>query len=214
MIKGVIFDFDGTIVDTESLWFEVYRDILLEAYNHQLNLQDFGSIIGTVDDVLYEMLEKEIGSTFQRQWLHEEVAKHFSERKAQLFVREGVRELIQAVQNKGLKLAIASSSGTDWIEAHLRRFDLHSYFPMILSKDHVSKVKPDPELYIKTLEKMELEPYEVIAIEDSGHGAHAAVKAGIQTIVVPNPVTSFLTFPEEAQRFEDFHSILQQDWLK
>ncbi|GAA0327797.1 HAD family hydrolase [Bacillus carboniphilus] len=209
-MEAVIFDFDGTIMDTESLWYEVYRDTLLEEYKYSLKIEDFSKVIGTVDDLLMDQLKKEIGEQFDRDWLEKLAGEEFKRKKDILAVREGIMELIRYFQEKGYKLAIASSSRRKWIQLHLEAFQLTSYFPIIVSSDDVERVKPDPELYVKALEKLNVRAVDAMAIEDSGHGATAAIGAGIRTFVVPNPVTAHLKFPVEASVFEDFWELLSE----
>lgn len=209
-MEAIIFDFDGTIMDTESLWYEVYRETLLAEYKYSLKIEDFSKVIGTVDDVLMEQLRTEIGEQFDRDLLERLAAEEFQRRKDTLSVRDGIMELIQYFQEKGYKLAIASSSRRKWIQSHLEDFQLTSYFPVIVSSDDVERVKPDPELYVKALEKLKVRAADAMALEDSGHGATAAIRAGIRTFVVPNPVTAHLDFPVEASVFEGFRELLSE----
>ncbi|WP_243296584.1 HAD family hydrolase [Bacillus litorisediminis] len=206
-MKAVIFDFDGTIIDTESVWFEVYRDLLKKRYGYSLSLKMFAQVIGTVNDVLANQLEEEIGDAFDRKWLEEQAEEEFQNRRSALVLRDDVRELIGFLIEQNVKLAIASSSRLEWVQAYLEKEKLTDYFPILLTSDDVAKVKPDPELYVRTLEKLGLHPEEAVAIEDSGHGSQAAVDAGIQTFVVPNPVTSFIQFPKEVTKFDSFQDL-------
>lgn len=208
-MKAVIFDFDGTIMDTESMWYEVYCDVLQSNYHYSLKLEDFSKIIGTVNDVLMEQLEREIGNDFDRVTFGNEVDEEFKKRDHSVICREGILKLIRFFSENKIKLAIASSSSMKWIKTHLDQLELTSYFPIILCSDYVEKVKPDPELYIKALEQLGVDAKEAVAIEDSGHGASAAIQAGIKTYVIPNPVTSFLRFPKEVLKYESFYDLIK-----
>ncbi|MET3696445.1 putative hydrolase of the HAD superfamily [Bacillus oleivorans] len=207
-MEAVIFDFDGTIIDTESLWFEVYRDMLLSHFDYSLQIDDFSKVIGTNDDSLIKQLEREIGKKFNPVSFSAITVAEVEKKTKSLSLREGVLELIISLQSKGIKLAIASSSSRKWIQSHLEAFELTSYFPVIVSSDDVARVKPDPELYKKALERLGITAANrAVAVEDSGHGAIASIAAGIQTFVVPNPVTSFIQFPKEVIKFDSFQDL-------
>jgi putative hydrolase of the HAD superfamily len=203
-IKAVIFDFDGTIIDTETIWFEVYKEVFKEKFDVELPLEEFVKVIGTTDEVLYQYIENQVGMKINPREINELANQRFLHKKGILEVREGVKEKLDEAKELGLKIGLASSSSREWVEGFLRQFDLWSYFSVIKTKEDVTKVKPDPALYIKALEELEVEPQEALAIEDSANGAMAAVEAGMKCIVIPNQVTAFLTFHEKTMRSESF----------
>ncbi len=130
--------------------------------------------------------------------------ERFLEKRGILEVREGVVEKLEEAKELGYRIGLASSSSREWVEGFLRQFNLWEYFSVVKTREDVVKVKPDPALYLKALEDMQVEPHEALAIEDSLNGAMAAIEAGMKCIVVPNQVTSFLTFHEKAFRSEAF----------
>ncbi|MGG0891440.1 HAD hydrolase-like protein [Cytobacillus horneckiae] len=77
MKKLVIFDFDGTIIDTESYWYKAYRDVIQKQYNFDLPLAMFSRCIGTTDSVLFEYLESEISESMNRQKINQDVDEFF-----------------------------------------------------------------------------------------------------------------------------------------
>nr|WP_193392264.1 HAD family hydrolase [Neobacillus vireti] len=204
IIKAVIFDFDGTIIDTESIWFEVYQEILKETYQMELPLEEFAKSIGTTDEQFFQYIENQTGKKIDQQDLEKLATERFLAKKGILAVREGVKEKLSEAKVLGYKIGLASSSSREWVEGFLRQFDLWDYFSVIKTKEDVVNVKPDPALYIKTLEALQVEPEEALAIEDSLNGALAAIEAGITCIVIPNQVTAFLNFHEKAIRSETF----------
>ncbi|MCS0672787.1 HAD family phosphatase [Cytobacillus firmus] len=207
MIKAVIFDFDGTIVDTESLWYEVFKQILSEDYGFELGLEDFAKGIGTTDDILFNYIDSKLGIQINRESVQEKTEKAFQSQRDILILREGIQDLIEKCIEKGLKLGVASSSGRDWVKHYLAQFGIEGHFQTIKTKEDVEKVKPDPALYIKALEEMGVEPEESLAIEDSVNGSIAAVQAGMHCAAVPNDVTHFLSFHEKVMRYKAFSEI-------
>jgi putative hydrolase of the HAD superfamily len=208
MIKAVIFDFDGTIVDTETLWFTITKEILIRDYHVNLPLEEFAKCIGTTDEVLYEYMEQQLGVPVDRVEIETKVGKKFQSLKDVLILREGVLELIHGMKDRGWMLGVASSSSRDWVESYLKKFQIRHHFQVIKTKEDVEKVKPAPDLYIKAMETLGVGPEEAIAIEDSVNGSRAAIEAGMKCVVVPNDVTNFLTFHEKAVRYKMFSEII------
>ncbi|WML49743.1 HAD-IA family hydrolase [Neobacillus sp. PS3-34] len=208
MLKAIIFDFDGTIIDTETVWFRVFKEVLEEQFSLHLPVEEFAKVIGTTDEVLYQYIESQLGRDIDKKELRERVDRRFLDLRGVLEVREGVLEKIKEAQSLGYKIALASSSSREWIDGFLEQFDLRGYFSVIKTKEDVEKVKPDPSLYLKALQELGVEPQEALAIEDSANGALAAIAAGMNCAVIPNEVTSFLEFHEKAVRSETFGDLL------
>ncbi|MGJ7911815.1 HAD family hydrolase [Neobacillus sp. LXY-1] len=203
-MKAVIFDFDGTIVDTESMWFEGFKELLDERFQIELPLDIFAKCVGTTDETLFQYIESQTGTAVNPQELSQTVRDRFSEKLTKLELREGVRELLEEIKQLGYVIGLASSSSKEWVERFLIQFELMDYFSVIKTKEDVLRVKPDPALYQKALEELQIEPAEAVAIEDSVNGSMAAIDAGMKCVVIPNQVTSFLNFHEKTIRFESF----------
>jgi putative hydrolase of the HAD superfamily len=203
-IKAVIFDFDGTIIDTETIWYQVFEELLKEKFNIELPLEEFAKSIGTTDEGFFQYLEAQTGMKVDSKKINKLAHERFLEKKGILEVREGVVEKLEEARELRLMIGLASSSSREWVEGFLRQFQLWDYFSVIKTREDVVKVKPDPALYLKALEELQVEPQEALAIEDSLNGALAAIEAGMRCIVIPNQVTSFLTFHEKTIRSESF----------
>ncbi|CAH0344255.1 HAD family hydrolase [Bacillus sp. CECT 9360] len=211
MIKAMIFDFDGTIIDTESLWYKVFCDVLMEKFELELPLAEFAKVIGTTDELLFEYISTQTGKPADQELIKELTGLRFSELKETLVLREGIEGKIKEAKNLGIKLGIASSSGREWVESFLEKFGLLEHFQTIKTKEDVKIVKPDPALYVKAMDDLHVVPAESLAIEDSINGSLAAIRAGMHCIVVPNEVTSFLTFDQEVKVFNTFSSFRLAD---
>ena len=105
-----------------------------------------------------------------------------------------MEQYLESAVEMGLKLAVASSSTPGWAAGHLRSRGLLHYFEFVLSAGDVTNAKPAPDLYTMSVERLEVEPQNAVAIEDSVNGLTAAKAAGLHCVVVPNPMTKGMAF--------------------
>ncbi|MEO2077092.1 MAG: HAD family hydrolase [Bacillus sp. (in: firmicutes)] len=194
-MKAVVFDFDGLIVDTETVWYESFKEVLS---NHglELSVEQFARVIGTDDADLYAYIEKNLSSPVQSVVIKDAAHKLFAVKMGEPVLRNGVKEYLIEAKELGLKIGLASSSSREWVEGYLKKLNIFSYFDVIRTRDDVSKVKPDPELYVKAVEALGVDATEAFAFEDSLNGLKSARAAGIQCVVVPNSVTAHLNFTD------------------
>lgn len=162
-------------------------------YNVDFPLEEFVKCIGTDDTTLHAFIEEKLG-TENIEIIMNLVKKNHGAKMELLDIREGVREYLEEAKNLGLKIGLASSSSREWVEGFLKQHQIIEYFEVIKTGDEVEKIKPDPTLYIKTLETLKINADETVAFEDSANGARAAVAAGLKCVIVPNEVTKDLTF--------------------
>lgn len=202
MTKALIFDFDGTILDTETAEFRRWQE-LYSRHGLELQLGEWQQGIGTWGSYdPWASLPQHVQS--RRDELYASLREQILADINELDVRPGVRALIEEAHERGFDLAIATSSDRAWVGEWLTRHDLARYFPILSTQDDVARVKPDPEVYVKALSGLGHAARHAIAIEDSLNGATAAVAAGIPVVVVPNDVTASQPFPPELPRLEGF----------
>ena len=154
MIKAVIFDFDGTIIDTETAWFEIYRTLLKEDHQFDLSLEEFVKIVGTTNETLFDFIDQSLESPLDRNGFTEKAQEQFLKIKDGLVLRDGFLEILESIKDSGVQLALASSSTRDWVVGFLNQHGLTDYFPVIFTAEDVEEVKPNPALYVKTLEAL------------------------------------------------------------
>ena len=104
-------------------------------------------------------------------------------------VMPGVLDYLDTARQRGISLAVASSSSSSWVYGHLTRLGLLDYFSCLRTSDDVRHAKPDPELYLSALKCLDIPAHEALAFEDSPHGITAAKQAGLYCVAVPNDLT-------------------------
>lgn len=195
-LKAVVFDFDGTLMDTETSAYEAICSIYKE-HGQELALETWAVCIGThgVFDP-YAELENRTGLALDKDELHKLFRSRHVERLQRESLRPGVVDRLEEARRLGWRIGLASSSDLAWIEDHLRRQGIRDYFEVIRSSDDVKRVKPDPELYVLAVEALGVAPEEALAVEDSMNGLRAAKAAGLWGLAVPNQVTAQMDFSE------------------
>jgi HAD superfamily hydrolase (TIGR01509 family) len=193
MIRALLFDFDGLLVDTESPSFAAWADVYRE-HGHELTLETWSAAIGTLDGFdPFADLEGRLGEPIDREQVNarrreiEFAASDLEE------LRDGVAEYLAEAERLGLARAIVSSSGEEWIHRHLERLDLVEGWSCIVAANGNAAIsKPRPTLYLGALDRLGVTAEEAIAFEDSPNGITAAKAAGIYCVAVPNPTTAGL----------------------
>ncbi|MDF2613338.1 MAG: yqaB [Clostridia bacterium] len=183
MLKGIIFDMDGVLVNSEPMHYKAYC-LVLEEYGITYPYEIYKRFIGTTHAKVME----DIRSRNNLPCTDEEFFKNFKQKRELLIETngfegiKGVSKLISALHKKGYKLAVASSSPYEYIIRVTKSLGIHTYFDKIVSAVNVSNPKPAPDVFIKAAEELGLDPRECIAIEDSANGVKSAKAAGIPCI--------------------------------
>jgi HAD superfamily hydrolase (TIGR01509 family) len=197
-IRGLLFDFDGLLIDTETPARLAYEELYRE-HGHELPLEQWATLVGTIgaDFDPDAHLEELVGQPLDHVALAERRrAREFELTDIEDF-RPGIEDYLAEAEARGLATAIVSSSSTDWIDRHLLRLDRRNSFDAIVAANgDVARAKPQPDLYREALEVLRLEPSEAIAFEDSLNGIRAAKGAGIFVVAVPNPITETFALDE------------------
>jgi HAD superfamily hydrolase (TIGR01509 family) len=193
MIRALLFDFDGLLVDTESPSFAAWADVYRE-HGHELTLETWSAAIGTLDGFdPFADLEGRLGEPIDREQVNarrreiEFAASDLEE------LRDGVAEYLAEAERLGLARAIVSSSSEEWIQRHLERLDLVEGWSCIVAANGNAAIsKPRPTLYLAALDRLGVTGDDAIAFEDSPNGITAARAAAVYCVAVPNPTTATL----------------------
>ncbi len=188
--QAIVFDFDGVIIDTETPDFVTWRQ---EFRAHGVELDRglwsgfIGGGIGSFD--ICGHLEDLAGRALDRDEVRARRRRNYLEQVHANPILPGVLDYLAGAREMGLKVGVASSSSREWVQGHLERLGLDAGVESVRTRDDVSAVKPDPELYLACLEALGVSADRAIAIEDSAKGMTAALAAGMFCVVVPNPMT-------------------------
>ncbi len=197
MIKAVVFDFDGVLVDSMQLNFEGKRRLFLP-FGVELSMQEFIDIWVSPagegkEGMPYFIKLKGINADAQKlREAQKPIYRFLFREKAKLM--PGVLCFIHALKAKGVMLAIVSSNWGYLIQIVLKKFGLQKEFGAIISTEDCSKPKPHPEPYLKAIEKLGVKAENVLALEDSSRGVESAKKAGCKCIALPNCFTEHEDF--------------------
>ncbi len=207
-IRGLIFDFDGLIVDTETAIYDAWRE-LYAAFGQDLPLADYVRCVGS-DFAQYNpqtVLEERLGAAVEWEPHLEKKDARIREWLESEDTRPGVRELVAEATASGLHRAVASSSSRDWVSGWLEKLALAPHFPEIRCRDDVARIKPEPDLFLAAAEALGIHPSEALVLEDSENGLRAARAAGMRCVIVHNPVTGGGTFAGALARYDGFAAI-------
>lgn len=190
MIRALVFDFDGLILDTETPELIAWQETFSE-HGTELTLETWidcvGRPPGTFDPCVH--LETVIGRQIDREAVRQATRARAHELIANETLRPGVTDWLDEADRLGLKLAVASSSSRSWVTRHLERFGIGRRFQAFVCYEDVERHKPDPEPYRRVTELLDVSPSQAVAVEDSANGLRAARAAGLWSVAVPNHVT-------------------------
>lgn len=193
--SSIILDFDGLIVDTETPIFEAWlaayarhgQPLGLELWQHALGTH------GGFDPLAH--LDALVGGTLDRDAVLLEVKAATASGCEGRPLLPGVASLLGEARALGLGRAVASSSSCGWVDGWLRRHAIRDLLDVVVARDDVRKVKPDPELFLLAAARLGSAPAACVVFEDSPNGMRAALAAGMRCVAVPNALTRPLARP-------------------
>ncbi len=214
-IKALVFDFDGLIVDTEVPIFRAWQRIYRE-HGQELPLEQWLTIIGTASGPFDPVIDlaKKTGAKLDEEELKALEVLYYQEATALQQLLPGVVDYLVAGRKLGLKTAVASSSSRKWVMDHLDRFGIGGHFDAIVCREDVKRTKPDPDLYLTALQRLEVSQPEAIAFEDSSNGVRAAKAAGLFCVVVPNVLTADLDLAQADLRLLTLEAMPLREVIK
>ena len=213
VIRALVFDFDGLILDTEEpvyrSWLEVYQ-----AHGEELPFERWTQSVGSTTTGFHPQhhLEERLGRPLPKEVLDRRVGRR-TEMILAKAVLPGVAQHLDRARELGLRLGVASSSTSDWVRGHLARLGILERFDCMRCRDDVERAKPEPDLYVAVLECLGVSASEAIAIEDSPNGITAAKRAGMRCVAIPNSITARLDLSQADLMLESLAEVTLRQLL-
>lgn len=195
--KAVVFDLDGTLIDSEALVLEAYM-AAADRHGVPFTHEQFLSLVGRHRQHSEMKMREYFGQAFPLQDFYATVGEFVGDRHAPL--KPGAAALLDRLEASATPFALATSSGPGWVEKHFKAHDFTRRFQGVVTRDDVANGKPHPEPYLKASTMLGHQPGDVLAIEDSPTGVASAHAAGLMTVMVPD-----LIQPDEETRGRVLH---------
>ena len=189
MLKGIIFDMDGVLINSEPFHYQVWKEALKKR-GINLDYEIYKPCIGSTVQVLMQILHEHYGVDEKDDSLSLEVKNL----KQEMIEKQGypplipyVKDMLERFHEAGYHMAVASSSPQEYIENVTSYWGISPYFQVLVSGEHVEHPKPAPDIFLKTADILGLLPEECLVIEDSENGCRAAKAAGMTCMAYYNP---------------------------
>lgn len=185
MIKAVIFDMDGVIIDSEPIHLEFAME-LFKKLGVNMSNEEYSKFIGTTSHYMWDTIKKKYNLNNTIEELIEMERNGFfdflSSPDMTIKPIEYIPELLKALHQNDYKIALASSSPIRVIEFIMDSFKIKKYFDELVTGDFVKRSKPEPDIFLYAADKLGVLPEECVVVEDSHNGVLAAKKAGMKCI--------------------------------
>lgn len=187
MIKAVIFDMDGLMINSERVTYDGY---VIECGKLGLTMEEdfYKSFLGCPLPSVFQMFYDHFGPSFPMETVLKNVHQYMNDlfERDGVPVKEGLRELLKYLKERGCKTVVATSSTRDRVDKILKQTGLADYYDDSICGDEVERGKPNPDIFLKACQKVQVSPSEALVLEDSEMGIQAASSAGIPVICVPD----------------------------
>lgn len=200
MIKAIIFDMDGLMIDSERVTFECYQERLKDM-NLTMDEKFYKTLLGKPIKGIYQRFYDVYGNDFPIQNVIQDVHQLMAERfeTEGVPVKKGLVELLHYLKDNNYKTIVATSSNRDRVDKILAQAKITEFFDDSICGDEVTKGKPNPEVFLKSCQKLGVNVDEAIVLEDSEAGIQASYDANIKVICIPD-----MKYPEKQYEEKTF----------
>ncbi len=187
MKKGAIFDMDGLLFDTEQLYRESWT-YMAGKYGQIHNPAFPAAVSGTSGEHMEEVVRAYYPEIDAQAFIQSVVARVEELEKDSVPEKPGMREILAYFHEKGVKMAVASSSRREAIVQNLRAAGIEHYFETVVSGTDVARGKPEPDIFLLAARKLGLAPEDCYVFEDAVNGTRAGIAAGCAVVMIPDAV--------------------------
>lgn len=200
MIKAIIFDMDGLMIDSERVTFECYQERLKDM-NLTMDEEFYKTLLGKPIKGIYQRFYDVYGNDFPIENVIQDVHQLMAERfeTEGVPVKKGLVELLHYLKDNNYKTIVATSSNRDRVDKILAQAKITEFFDGSICGDEVTKGKPNPEVFLKSCQKLGVNVDEAIVLEDSEAGIQASYDANIKVICIPD-----MKYPEKQYEEKTF----------
>ena len=200
MIKAIIFDMDGLMIDSERVTFECYQERLKDM-NLTMDEEFYKTLLGKPIKGIYQRFYDVYGNDFPIENVIQDVHQLMAERfeTEGVPVKKGLVELLHYLKDNNYKTIVATSSNRDRVDKILAQAIITEFFDDSICGDEVTKGKPNPEVFLKSCQKLGVNVDEAIVLEDSEAGIQASYDANIKVICIPD-----MKYPEKQYEEKTF----------
>lgn len=200
MIKAIIFDMDGLMIDSERVTFECYQERLKDM-NLTMDEEFYKTLLGKPIKGIYQRFYDVYGNDFPIENVIQDVHQLMAERfeTEGVPVKKGLVELLHYLKDNNYKTIVATSSNRDRVDKILAQAKITEFFDDSICGDEVTKGKPNPEVFLKSCQKLGVNVDEAIVLEDSEAGIQASYDANIKVICIPD-----MKYPEKQYKEKTF----------
>lgn len=200
MIKAIIFDMDGLMIDSERVTFECYQERLKDM-NLTMDEEFYKTLLGKPIKGIYQRFYDVYGNDFPIENVIQDVHQLMAERfeTEGVPVKKGLVELLHYLKDNNYKTIVATSSNRDRVDKILAQAKITEFFDDSICGDEVTKGKPNPEVFLKSCQKLGVNVDEAIVLEDSEAGIQASNDANIKVICIPD-----MKYPEKQYEEKTF----------
>ncbi|WP_299995842.1 HAD family phosphatase [uncultured Clostridium sp.] len=183
-IKAIIFDMDGVIFDTEMVYLKVWSKVF-EKYGYKMTKEIYTSVLGTGRENVKKVFVNNYGSNLPIDDMYKEKDENLAkEIEKGVALKAGAYEILKYLKENDFKIALATSAISKRAFKQLKQANIYKFFDAVVCRDEVEKTKPNPDIFLKAADKLNVNKSECIVIEDSSAGIKAAFNAGMIPIHV------------------------------
>ena len=206
-----IFDMDGILFDTETVYLE-YGKKLLKELNYKVTDELVEKTTGLTNEEAKEIYLEEFGRDFPYDEINLKVYNYIIDeaQKGNIALMTGAKEMLEFLSSRGKKMVMGTSADSFMANTLLESKGIKDYFSHIITADDVERGKPDPEVFLRGAGKMNINPSKTMVFEDSINGVKAAYGAGMLPVMIPDKLTPTEDIEDMLyKKFDDFLKVIE-----